>query len=169
MNRTSITAAFAVATVATVGVATTALAKDSTRIKADGFAGVPANLTGPAGNLAGFNGGGLPWGIGEAEVQVRRSGKVEVEFQDLVFTAGPNTGRNTVASMRVGVSCLSLATAARTTALSDAFPVTVAATAPDGIGGDADAETRIELPAECAAPIVFITSPTGAWFAVNAL
>lgn len=168
MKKYQIGAAIAVAAVTVTGMASTTLAKDSTKIKADGFVGVPQNQTGAAGNFAGFNGGGLPWGIGEAEVEVKRSGKVEVEFEGLIFTAGPNTGRNTVAQMRVGVSCLSLATGARTPVLSDLFDVTTAA-APALGGGDAEAETRIDLPAECAAPIVFITSPGGGWFAVNAL
>lgn len=152
---------------AVAGIAGSAAAGDSAKIKTEHFTGVPANLTGANGNFAGFNGGGLPWTIGDAEVSVRRSGKVEVEFSDLVFAAGPNTGRNTVAQMRVGVSCMG-SDLVRTTALSDVFPVSVA-DALDPVGGDADATTRIALPATCLAPIVFVTSPGGAWFAVGSL
>jgi len=168
-SRLAVAATGVAAAVALVGVgATAAAAKHGGKIEADGFVGVPASLTGTPGNFAGLPGGGVPWSIGEAEVKVARSGKVEVEFTDLVFAAGPNVGKNTVANMRVGVSCMAL-DLTRTVALSDQFPVTVAATATDGVGGDADAVTRIALPPTCAAPIVFITNPAGAWFAVEAL
>ena len=39
------------------------------------------------------------------------------------------------------------------------FPATTA--------GDAEIEAAIELPSPCIAPIVFVTSPGGAWFAVT--
>jgi hypothetical protein len=145
-----------------------------TRIKVAGFVGVPANMTGPAGNFAGFPGGGLPWSIGEAEVTIKGSGKVEVEFQNLIFADGANAGRNTLPMMWVGVSCASLAPGSpRVAAVSDPFVVTTADQV-DAVGGDADARTRIALPVSCVAPIVFITNnpaqgATAAWFAVDAL
>jgi hypothetical protein len=160
-------AAGVLAAIAAAGVTTTATAKDNGKIKADKMIGVPATMTRAAGNIRGIDGGGLPWGIGEAEVSVKASGKVEVEFQDLVFVAGDNTGKNTIPSMAVVVSCLD-ADNHPVNVKSDPFPVTVA-TATDP-GGDGEFEGRLTLPSPCFAPIVMITNATGAaWFAVDGL
>ena len=128
--------------------------------------GVPAALTGPANPVRGLPGGGVPWTIGASEVEVTASGKVEVSFQDLWFAAGPNIGKNTVASMKVVVSCLT-STGATVNVSTEAFPVTVA-TATDP-GGDGMIETRVALPAPCIAPIVFVATTTDRWLAVNGL
>jgi hypothetical protein len=37
----------------------------------------------------------------------------------------------------------------------------------DPANGDARIEARLVLPNPCIAPIVFVTSPTGSWFAVT--
>jgi hypothetical protein len=168
MQKKQITAAALVAVTVT-GVAATATADDNGKIEADRFTGVPIPLTGANGNFAGLNGGGRAWGIGEAEVEIKRSGKVEVEFEDLIFVDGPNTGRNTVPSMAVALSCKNLEGPGFTVAVSAPFDVTVAV-APDLGGGDADAETTIAVPDVCASPSVFITNATGtSWFAVDTL
>lgn len=166
-TKQTIASSVALAAVALAGVTTTALAKDNGKIKSDKMIGVPATMTGPAGNIRGINGGGLSWGIGEAVVSVKASGKIDVEFENLVFTAGPNTGKNTVGSMAIVVSCLDASNQPVNVA-SVPFPVTVA-TATDP-GGDADIKTRVDLPSPCFAPIVFITNAAGtAWFAVDGL
>jgi hypothetical protein len=168
MQYKHITAA-ALATIAVTGVAVTAAASDNGKIEADRFVGVPIPLTGANGNFAGINGGGRAWGIGDAEVEIRRSGKVEVEFEDLIFIDGPNTGRNTVPSMAVALSCKNLDGAGFTIAVSAPFDVTIA-TPPDLGGGDAEATTTIAVPDTCASPAVFITNAAGtAWFAVDTL
>ena len=157
----------AVAAIAVAGVTATAFARDGGRIKSDMLIGVPLALTGPTGNIRGINGAGAAWAVGESEVSVKSSGKVEVEFNDLVFASGGNTGRNTVATMRVVVSCLDAANQP-VNVTSAAFPVTVAVgTDP---GGDAEFETSLDLPSPCFAPIVFVTNPAGTgWFAVDGL
>jgi len=33
--------------------------------------------------------------------------------------------------------------------------------------GDSDIEATVEVPSPCFAPIVFVTSPTGRWFAIT--
>jgi hypothetical protein len=157
----------ALAAVAGAGVTATAFARDDGRIKSDKMIGVPLNLTGPAGNIRGLNGAGAAWAIGESEISVKSSGKVEVEFEDLVFASGPNTGKNTVGTMRVVVSCLDGALQPVNVA-SEPFPVTVANGADPG--GDAEVETKVDLPSPCFAPIVFVTNPGGiGWFAVDGL
>ncbi len=156
----------AITSLAVAGLTTVATAKGNRLVDADSMIGVPARLTGVAGQIRGINGGGLPWNIGEASAEVSASGKVEVEFEGLVFAAGPNVGKNTVANMKVIVSCLNSAGAAVnvSTAL---FPVT---TGPAITGGGAgEIETMLSLPSPCLSPMVFITSPGGNWFAVDHL
>ena len=107
MKSTKHIAAFAaVAAFAVAGVTATAVARDDGKLKAESFIGVPIELTGPTGAIRGLNGGGAAWAIGESKVSVKSSGKVDVKFEDLVFASGGNTGRNTVTTMRVMVSCL---------------------------------------------------------------
>ncbi len=135
------------------------------KLEFEDFVGVAADQLREAGAIRGVNGGGLPWGIGEAEVKVRPSGRVDVEFQDLVFLAGPNVGRNTVPTMAVVLTCLD-STGAVVRATSAPFPVTVA-TATDP-GGDAEARTTIVLPSACSDPIALVTNAAGtAWFAAS--
>ena len=94
----------ALAALAVGGVTATAAAKDDGgRIKSDMMIGVPAPLTGDKSPIRGINGGGLPWSIGEAEVSVKSSGKIEAEFQNLIL---PDRGFNPVGSMQIVVSCL---------------------------------------------------------------
>ena len=49
--------------------------------------------------------------------------------------------------------------------LTDPFPATTGFAANGG--GNASIEAMIDLPKPCIAPIVFVTSPSGAWFAVT--
>lgn len=49
--------------------------------------------------------------------------------------------------------------------MTDPFPASVA-TATDP-GGDAKIEAKLVLPQPCIAPLVFVTSPGGAWFATT--
>jgi len=167
LTKRTIASSVAIAAVALAGLTTTTLAKDSGRVRSDKMVGVPATMTGAAGNIRGIVGGGFPWTIGEAEISVSASGDIHAEFDDLVFSAGPNSGKNPIGSMAVVVSCLD-ADNHPVNVTSAPFPVTVAsATDP---GGDADVETRVTLPSPCFAPIAFITNATGvAWFAVDGL
>jgi len=152
----------AVAALAVAGATATAVAKDDGgRIRSDKMIGTPVGMTGAAGTIRDVVGAGAPWSIGEAEISVKSSGKIEAEFQNLVLT---NTGVNPVGSMAVVVSCLN---AAKVT--SAPFAVTVNNPGIDP-GGDADVETKVDLPSPCLAPIVFIVNAnTGGWFAVDAL
>jgi hypothetical protein len=148
------------------GSATTATAKESTTLEFDSMVGVPASLTGTQASAAfrGINAGGLPWTLTSAKGELKASGKLEIEVKGLVFAAGPNIGRNTVASFRALVSCIG-SDGLPHNVLTDPFPATTGA-ALDG-GGNASIETMVALPQPCFAPIVFVTSPTGSWFAVT--
>ena len=167
MKSTKYIATFAAAAaLAVAGVTATAFAKDDGgRIKSDMMIGVPAALTGEKAPIRGIKGGGLPWTIGEAEVSVKSSGKVEAEFQNLIL---PDRGFNPIGSMAVVVSCLDASNNVVNVA-SAPFAVTVG-TSPADPGGDADVETKVDLPSSCLAPIVFIVgAANGAWFAVDGL
>jgi hypothetical protein len=110
------------------------------------------------------NAGGLPWTLTSARGELKASGKLELEVTGLVFSAGPNVGKNTVTSFRALVSCIRSDGTVQNI-LTDPFPATVGA-AVDG-GGNASIETMVALPQPCFAPIVFVTSPGGNWFAVT--
>jgi hypothetical protein len=148
------------------GLSAGAVAHDSRSLESDSMVGLPAALVGTASPVRGLNGGGLPWKIGASSVEVKASGKVEVSFHDLVFAAGPNVGKNTVATMKVVVSCLT-DSGVTVNVSTPTFPVTVA-TATDA-GGDGMVEAKLALPSPCIAPIVFVTTTTDRWLAVNGL
>ena len=141
-----------------------ATAKEPKILEFDTMVGLPQAFTGAQNPIRGINGGGLPWAISSAKGELKASGKLEITVQGLVFAAGPNVGKNTVANFRAIVSCLKSDGGVEnvTTGL---FPATLGA-AVDG-GGNAKIETTLALPQPCIAPLVFVTSPTGAWFAAT--
>lgn len=139
-------------------------AKEPKILEFDTMVGVPPLLTGTQNPIRGINGGGLPWTLTSASGELKASGRLEVKVKGLVFAAGPNTGANTVPSFRAIVSCLGSDGSVQNV-MTDPFPAT---TGPASLGGgDAKIETTIALPQPCIAPIVFVTSPGGAWFAVT--
>ncbi len=146
--------------------ASPAAARESKILEFDTMVGVPATLTGTQASAAfrGVNAGGLPWTLTSAQGELKASGQLEIEIKGLVFAAGPNIGKNTVASFRALVSCIG-SDGLPHNVLTDPFPATTGA-AVDG-GGNASIETMVALPQPCFAPIVFVTSPTGSWFAVT--
>ena len=148
------------------GKSSSAGAKESNILEFDSMVGVPSTLTGTQATAAfrGINAGGLPWKVGSAFGELKASGKLEIEVKGLVFAAGPNTGSNTVTSFRATVSCVKSDGTVQNIQTSP-FPAT---TGPASAGGgNADIETTVSLPQPCFAPIVFVTSPGGAWFAVT--
>ena len=128
--------------------------------------GIPATLTGAQsqGPLRGMNGGGLPWMLSSAHGKLFASGHVEVDVEGLVLAAGANAGSNPIASFRAVVSCVT-ATGTFANIQTDAVPATTGPAASGG--GDAEIEADVTLPDPCIAPIVFVTSPSGSWFAAT--
>jgi len=139
-------------------------AKEPKILEFDTMVGIPQAFTGTQNPIRGINGGGLPWTLSSAKGELDASGKLEIEVQGLVLAAGPNVGRNPISNFRAIVSCLK-SDASVENVISDLFPATLGA-AVDG-GGNAKIETTLNLPQPCIAPIIFVTSPTGAWFAVT--
>jgi hypothetical protein len=144
----------------------TAVAKGPKVLKFNSMVGVPQGLTGAQSQipLRGINGGGLPWAIGEASGELRANGHLEISVQGLVLAAGANTGSNPIASFRALVSCVN-SDGTVTNILTEPFPAT---TGPASAGGgNAEIETDVALPQPCIAPIIFVTSPAGSWFATT--
>jgi len=131
----------------------------------DTMIGVPRPYTGTTNPIRGLNGGGIPWVVASAKGELRSDGKLEVEVQGLVLAT---SGQNPVASFRVVVSCMSTDSAGQAVVANrqtDTFPATTGLASAGG--GNASVETMVDLPQPCIAPIVFVTSPGGAWFAAT--
>jgi hypothetical protein len=141
-----------------------AAAKEPKILEFDSMVGVPSAFTGSQDPIRGINGGGVPWAIGPTFGELMADGKLEISVHGLVFAAGPNVGRNTVPSFRAIVSCLT-SDGGVVNLTTAPFPATQGA-ASEG-GGNAEIEAMLVLPQPCMAPIVFVTSPGGAWFATT--
>ena len=145
--------------------ASLAVAKGPSKILEWGtMVGVPAGLTGAQSQapLRGINGGGIAWTLARGQGQLRVDGHLEVEVKGLVLAAGANAGSNPVATFRAMVSCVK-SDGTFANILTDPFPAT---TGPASAGGgNAEFEGDVVLPSPCIAPIVFVTSATGSWFA----
>jgi hypothetical protein len=135
----------------------------------DTMVGVPRPYTGSVNAIRGVAGGGLPWVVDSAKGKLRADGRIDVMVKGLVFDpsdpaviAAGLAGRNTVPNFKAVVSCLSRdASGAPTTVnvSTGLFPASVA--------GDSSIADTVVLPEPCIAPIVFVTSPNGAWFAAS--
>lgn len=133
----------------------------------DSMTGVVRPYTGTAHPIRGLNGGGLPWVIRSGKGEVKGDGRIEVKVRGLVLADDPAVPLerrlvNPVANFRAVVSCLSLdanGAAVTVNVATGDFPATAT--------GDAEIEAAVELPDPCVAPVVFVTSPGGAWFAAT--
>ncbi len=146
----------------------TATARELKILEFDTMVGVPSGLTGTQSQapLRGINGGGLPWVIGSARGELTVSGHLEIKVQGLVLAAGANTGSNPIASFRAIVSCVK-SDGSFQNILTAPFPATTGPASSGG--GNAVIETDVVLPQPCIAPIIFVTSPGGSWFAATGL
>jgi len=135
-------------------------------IDAKVLAPVSEPYTGAANAIRGIPGGGLPWEIDSGSADLRASGRLHVEVEGLVLARRApvppeRQGTNPIAQFKAIVSCLTTSEGAAATA-NVSTPLVPATPA-----GDAELETTVALPSPCFAPIVFVTSPTGAWFATT--
>ncbi len=151
------------------GSVSNARADESKLLQFNTMVGVPRPYTGAVNAIRGVPGGGLPWVIQFASGKVSPEGNVNVLVKGLVFD--PNdpdviarglAGINTVPNFKAVVSCLSKDTGGN--------PITVNVSTglfPADSGGNAHIKDTVSLPQPCIAPIVFVTSPGGAWFAAT--
>ncbi|HEX9333520.1 MAG TPA: hypothetical protein VF896_16625 [Anaerolineales bacterium] len=146
------------------GSASPAIAKEPKILEFDTMVGIPQAFTGTQNPIRGINGGGLPWTIGSAKGELTVGGHLEIKVQGLVLAAGANAGSNPITSFRAIVSCLT-SDGGFQNIVTDAFPATTGPASSGG--GNSEIETNVSLPHPCIAPIVFVTSPGGAWFAAT--
>jgi hypothetical protein len=148
------------------GSVSTASAKEPKILEFDTMVGVPAGLTGAQsqGPLRGINGGGIPWTLSSASGELSVSGHLEIKVEGLVLAAGANAGSNPSATFRGLVSCVT-STGSFQNILTEPFPATTGPAVSGG--GNAKIETNVSLPQPCIAPIIFVTSATGSWFAAT--
>jgi len=139
-----------------------ASAETSNMLKSDSMVGVPQALTGATNAIRGIPGGGIPWMLDSGKVVLTTDGHLTVKVEGLVLAAGPNAGNNPVNPFRAIVSCL--ASDASVQNLQTAtFPATTGLASAGG--GNARFEGDLVLPDPCIAPIVFVASGGGSWFA----
>jgi hypothetical protein len=130
------------------------------------LAPVTEPYTGAANPIRGVPGGGLPWQIAEGRVDLRSDGRLDVEVEGLVLAERAPVppalqGTNPIPQFKAIVSCQ--------TTVNGLAAVSNVSTAPFDASpaGDAETETSVDLPTPCFAPIVFVASAGGAWFAVT--
>lgn len=152
--------------VATPAASASSRSHHRTVLEFDVMTPVTEPFTGPANAIRGVPGGGAPWEIDSAKGELRSDGRIEVEVDGLVLARRPPVapelqGTNPVPTFKAIVSCMTIAGGAATTVNVSTEP------APATPTGDARIEGKVDLPSPCIAPIVFVTSPTGAWFSTT--
>lgn len=146
------------------GSVSTASADQTEIVEFDVMVGIPQGLTGTQNPIRGINGGGLPWKLRSASGELRDTGELDIKIRGLVFADGPNLDANTVPAFRAIVSCLG-ADGSVQNVMTDPFPATTGPASSGG--GNARIKATVALPQPCIAPIIFVTSPNGAWFAAT--
>jgi len=142
-----------------------ATAQGGSRVLAfDTMVGNTPAFTGATNPIRGINGGGLPWTLTSASGQLLSNGSLDIEVRGLVLAAGANAGSNPAAAFGATVSCLG-ADGSVQNIQAGTFPATTGP-AREG-GGDARIRAQVALPETCIAPIIFVTSATGSWFAAT--
>jgi hypothetical protein len=154
------------AVVAILGVAFAgAVGAKTNRILAfDVMTPVVVPYTGSTNPIRGINGGGVAWVLQSGRGWLTTGGSLKVEVTGLVLAS---THSNPVASFKAIVSCQTIVdgTAQVANVATGTFPATTGLASAGG--GNADIEAQVSLPAPCIAPIIFVTSPGGSWFAAT--
>ena len=129
--------------------------------------GVPQAFTGTTNQavIRGVPGGGIPWRLDLGKGELSRNGHLEIKVRGLVLASGANAGNNPVNAFRGLVSCLTDRCDRRQCPDGQHFPATTGLASAGG--GNADIEADLNLPNPCIAPIVFVTSGGGSWFAAT--
>lgn len=156
-----------VGVVAMLGSTSSASAEPGTIMKFDTMTPVTGPYVGTASPIRAVPGGGLPWMITAGNGSLKSDGHLLVHVRGLVFAdrapvPPAQQGTNPVPAFRAIVSCQTIGadgTATVTNVTTDQFPASTE--------GNADINTTVSLPHPCIAPVVFVTSPGGAWFAAT--
>jgi hypothetical protein len=131
------------------------------------MAGVRGPFVGTSNPIRGVPGGGFPWIIADGRGELKADGRLSVRVTGLVLADDPTVPENLrltnpVPAFRAIVSCRTIdgmGNPAIVNASTDGFPANNL--------GDAKINAELQLPEPCFAPILFVTSPGGAWFAVS--
>jgi hypothetical protein len=128
--------------------------------------GVPLAFTGTTNQaqIRDVPGGGIPWTLTSAKGELSTGGHLEITVDGLVLASGASAGTNPVNMFRGLVSCLTDSATVVNVSTNPFSATTGAATAG---GGDSVIEQSLDLPNPCIAPIVFVTSGGGSWFAAT--
>jgi hypothetical protein len=148
------------------GSVSTADADESKVLQFNTMIGVPRPYIGGTNPIRGISGGGLPWVIEFGKGKLSPDGTIDVMVKGLVLdpndSAVPSDrkGTNPIPNFMTIVSCLS----------KDADGKPTTENVPTGLfpadtAGNLHIQDTITLPQPCIALIIFVTSPTGAWFA----
>ena len=143
-----------------------ASADPGTILKFNVMTPVTGPFVGTANPIRMVPGGGLPWMITAGTGFLSRDGRLQIHVRGLVLADSPAVpanlrGINPVPDFEAIVSCQTITgTMATVTNVSTGqFPASPR--------GNADIKARVKLPEPCIAPVVFVASPTGAWFAAT--
>jgi hypothetical protein len=152
-----------VATVATLvaifGLGTAASADPGTILSFSTMSPVTGPYVGSSNPIRGLNGGGVPWIIESGRGSLDRDGHLKVRVDGLVLAP---THSNPVAMFKAIVSCQSIGAGGSATVVNVST-----STFPANTEGESHIKATVQLPSPCIAPIVFVTSPGGAWFAAT--
>jgi hypothetical protein len=136
-------------------------------IQANVLAPVVEPYTGPANPIRGVTGGGLPWEIDSGSANLRANGRLHVNVNGLVLARRapvPAERQGTMPFTQLGAIVSCLTTPDGVSATTDNVSTELFSVTPRGYG---HLDTSVALPSPCFAPIVFVTAPTGQWFAVT--
>lgn len=159
--------ALLVGLVSVLGVTTPAGADPGTIINFDTMTPVTGPYVGTANPIRTVPGGGLPWMITTGTGSLKSDGHLLVHVRGLVLADQPPVppalqGTNPIPDFQAIVSCQSIGaggTAIISNVSTAQFPASTA--------GNSDIKATVSLPHPCIAPVVFVTSPGGVWFAAT--
>jgi hypothetical protein len=142
-------------------------ADPGTILKFDTMTPVTGPYVGSANPVRAVPGGGLPWMITAGTGSLKSDGHLLVHVRGLVLAdqspvPPAQQGINPIPDFRAIVSCQSISaggTATISNVSTAQFPASTA--------GNSDINATVSLPRPCIAPVVFVTSPGGAWFAAT--
>jgi len=142
---------------------------DDGALEADTMVGVDGPFVGTANPIRDVRGGGRPWVLDEAKVELDSDGELEIEVEGLIIPADEGFGFNPAPFFRAIVSCLSVDAGGNVVTANVITTNGAEVMEGDPRNGDAKIEADVELPTPCVAPIVFVTSPGGSWFSATGL
>jgi len=166
MKRRLVSTAAAVTVVGLLGVAFAgaAGARTDRMLAFDVMTPVVVPYVGSTNPIRGINGGGLAWELHSGRGQLTAGGSLKVEVEGLVLAA---THSNPIGLFKAIVSCQAIVAGAAQVVNVATGTFTATTGLASAGGGNADIEAQLTLPEPCIAPIVFVASGGGSWFAAT--